>query len=312
MQRVQKDSTNMWSTGTQKRVAALCSCKIFAKPTYILFYISLGITLNNCFQTPNSKKPYIMNFIFLIVIIYYLGMASTKEVSSGRVAYKGYKLLSLRDEPHQIDGRKSDSAYKELLNIYPHRERAKNFVFHAQSQIKARNVEDDEPVTEYPSGTWDESALEASAIAPPRFSDTRKPNVVLYSKKSWIKDYLALTADVEVEATQSGSDRNEIEIDVDLLIEYLITQGFSEEDLQFLKTNLDYGFDEIERELRKIKDNNTKKNKHISIGGEHGNDDKEHNDKDNNDDNSPKSNSNSLKASLKVLCLTFILVTYII
>ena len=72
----------------------------------------------------------------------------------------------------------------------------------------------------------------------------------MYSKKSWIKDYLALTADVEVEATQSGSDRNEIEIDVDLLIEYLITQGFSEEDLQFLKTNLDYGFDEIEKRIK--------------------------------------------------------------
>ncbi|CUM57291.1 unnamed protein product [Debaryomyces tyrocola] len=311
MQRVQKNSTNVWSTGAQKRFAALCSCKICSQSQHIYCCISLGITLDNCLQTPSSKKLYIMNFIFLIVIIYSLGMASTKDISSGRVAYKGYKLLSLRDEPHQIDGRKSGSAYKELLNVYPHRERAKNFVFHAQSQIKARDVEDDEPVTEYPSGTWDESALEASPIVSPRYSDTRKPKVVLYSKKSWIKDYLALSAE-EVEATQSESDRNEIEIDVDLLIEYLITQGFSEEDLQFLKTNLDYGFDEIERELRKIKDNNTKKNKHISIGGEHGDDDKEQNDKDNKDDNSPKSNSNSLKASLKVLCLTFILVTYII
>lgn len=239
-------------------------------------------------------------------------MASTKDVSSGRVPYKGYKLLSARDELHQMDGRKSGSAYKELLNVYPHRERAKNFVFHAQSQNRARDVEDDESQTENPSGTWDDSALETTAITPPRFSDSKKPRVVLYSKKSWIKDYLALNAEEEIEAAQSGNDRSEIEIDVDLLIEYLITQGFSEEDLQFLKSNLDYGFDEIERELRKIKDNNGKKNKHISIGGEPGDDDKDNNDKDSKENNSPKSNSNSLKASLKILCLTFILVTCII
>lgn len=254
-----------------------------------------------------------MNFIFLIVIIYSLGIASTKDMSSERVPYKGYKLLSARDEMHQIDGRKSGSAYKELLNVYPHRERAKNFIFHTQSQNRARDVEDDESPTENSSETWKDSALETATITPPRYSDSRKPRVVLYSKKSWIKDYLALNAENDVEAAQSENDRNEIEIDVDLLIEYLITQGFSEEDLQFLKTNLDYGFDEIERELRKIKDNNGKKNKHISIGGEPGEDEKEdNNDKDSKVDDSPKSNSNSLKASIKILCVTFILVTYII
>lgn len=259
-----------------------------------------------------------MNFIFLIVIIYSLGMARTKDAD--RAVYKGYKLLSLRDGMHQIhDKRGVGSTYNELLQIYPHRERAKNFVFHSQLQNKARDVEDhDRAEDNTASGTWDKSVLVTSAVASPKHSDLRKPKVVLYSRKSWINDYLNLNAEDFVKSAQSRHFNNEVEIDVDLLIEYLITQGFSEEELRFLKTNLDYGFDEIERELRKIKDN-PNKNKHISIGGEegneghddngnddNGNDDKEH------DDNPSKSNSNSLKTSLKVLCLTFIFVVYII
>lgn len=45
-------------------------------------------------------------------------------------------------------------------------------------------------------------------------------------------------------------------------------KNFLEEDLKFLDNNLNYGFDEIDEELRKINDNKNKSPKNIKIGGE--------------------------------------------
>ncbi|CAK9439660.1 uncharacterized protein LODBEIA_P37600 [Lodderomyces beijingensis] len=66
---------------------------------------------------------------------------------------------------------------------------------------------------------------------------------------------------------------NEIEIDIDEFINYLVNeQGFNPKDLQFLKMrNLDYGLGEIEMELSKLREMQVRGNaKVISIGGEDG------------------------------------------
>lgn len=236
-------------------------------------------------------------------------MAFTKEVTYGGSKASSRTLLRLRDG--NIHRRNIDSDYHKLLQAYPHRDRAKNFVFYSQSQNKARDVTDEQNTIQ--DTTHTEEVSESTTSTSLRHSGSKNPKVVLYSKQSWIKDFLEQNA-LDASA-QSYTDDGEVEIDVDILIEYLMTQGFAEEDLQFLKTNLDYGFDQIEKELRKIKENNNK-SKHISIGREDGKDEQdkkeEHNNKEEHDNKSPKNNSNSLKVSFKVLCLTFIFVTYII
>ncbi|KAI5965237.1 uncharacterized protein KGF55_001457 [Candida pseudojiufengensis] len=65
----------------------------------------------------------------------------------------------------------------------------------------------------------------------------------------------------------------EIEIDINEFINYLVTeQSFNPQDLQFLKfKNLDYGLNEIEQELNKLKEvENSQRPKVIKIGGEDG------------------------------------------
>lgn len=69
--------------------------------------------------------------------------------------------------------------------------------------------------------------------------------------------------------TGSKNDQQQLEIDIDEFINYLINeQGFNRDDLQFLRMkNLDYGLGEIEQELNKLKDQQGKP-KVIKIGGE--------------------------------------------
>ncbi|WEJ97723.1 hypothetical protein PSN45_005282 [Yamadazyma tenuis] len=54
------------------------------------------------------------------------------------------------------------------------------------------------------------------------------------------------------------------------LVDYLVKyEGFKRQDLAcFIETELDYGLEEIERELNKIKDNQREREKNINIGGE--------------------------------------------
>lgn len=69
--------------------------------------------------------------------------------------------------------------------------------------------------------------------------------------------------------TGSKNDQQQLEIDIDEFINYLINeQGFNRDDLQFLRMkNLDYGLGEIGQELNKLKDQQGKP-KVIKIGGE--------------------------------------------
>ncbi|KAG5419130.1 hypothetical protein I9W82_002897 [Candida metapsilosis] len=69
--------------------------------------------------------------------------------------------------------------------------------------------------------------------------------------------------------TGNKNDQQQLEIDIDEFINYLINeQGFNRNALQFLRMkNLDYGLGEIEQELNKLKDQQTKP-KVIKIGGE--------------------------------------------
>ncbi|CCG26007.1 Pga46 protein [Candida orthopsilosis Co 90-125] len=69
--------------------------------------------------------------------------------------------------------------------------------------------------------------------------------------------------------TGNKNDQQQLEIDIDEFINYLINeQGFNRDDLQFLRMkNLDYGLGEIEQELNKLKDQQGKP-KVIKIGGE--------------------------------------------
>ncbi|CAH2351704.1 hypothetical protein CLIB1423_04S04082 [[Candida] railenensis] len=63
------------------------------------------------------------------------------------------------------------------------------------------------------------------------------------------------------------------DIDIDKFCSYLRSQGFSDTELGFLfKQNLNYGFDEIESELKKIEEERSKKapTTIIQIGGEEG------------------------------------------
>lgn len=80
---------------------------------------------------------------------------------------------------------------------------------------------------------------------------------------------------------QSNEDKDFANFNIDEFIAYLIKEkNFQPQELTFLKlkynsSNLDYGFDEIEKELNKInneKRNSQESNKNIQIGGEHDND----------------------------------------
>lgn len=99
------------------------------------------------------------------------------------------------------------------------------------------------------------------------------------------------------------SDRAWLSIDKKKFIRYLISEGFHENDLEFLNQNLDHGYEEIEKELDKIKRDRHKGSKNIDIGGE---DDPRKNPK----VKRPKSSastlsySNSLKA-LVAICTIF-------
>ncbi|KAI3404512.1 hypothetical protein KGF56_002704 [Candida oxycetoniae] len=95
--------------------------------------------------------------------------------------------------------------------------------------------------------------------------------------KRWVRIIADKPITPEMRRTKNHVN-NEIEIDIDEFINYLVQeQGFNPDDLQFLKLkNLDYGMGEIEQELNKLKDLQDKNGavaKVIDIGGEGDTDD---------------------------------------
>lgn len=86
--------------------------------------------------------------------------------------------------------------------------------------------------------------------------------------RAWTR-YLAETNNEPPEQSQTEPDQQVLELDVEKFIEYLVEhKHFRPEELEFLRrANLDYGYDQIEDELEKIK-SNRQEPKTISIGGE--------------------------------------------
>lgn len=85
--------------------------------------------------------------------------------------------------------------------------------------------------------------------------------------RSWTR-YI-VQSDGEDDEFHDTHENNVVELDVDKFIKYLVEhKNFKAEDLQFLrKPDLDYGYDQIEDELAKIK-RDEKQPHTISIGGE--------------------------------------------
>ncbi|CAI5758080.1 unnamed protein product [Candida verbasci] len=114
-----------------------------------------------------------------------------------------------------------------------------------------------------------------------KFKDNKKDNKELHSSiknyddtlnnpddlKKWTK--LIVDEDIKennnIIRSKSFINQNEIEIDIEEFINYLVNeQGFNPQDLEFLKIkDLDYGLNEIENELNKLGDPHL-----IDIGGE--------------------------------------------
>lgn len=248
-----------------------------------------------------------MNYILLIIVVYTLGLGSCYEFkTSNRDSTEVAKSSDSKWNTGLVQEH-SDSEFPRTQIV---RENSKSFLFHSQGIHRKREAtgetgeigemgEAETAVVEIgeEEGTQNYEDSSSSMLEMP--TGSANPNIVLYSRKSWIKEFLKFKAeDEEAGEVTSQSVIQLVEIDVDELIDFLMTKGYEEEDLQFLKTNLDYGFDEIERELRRIKQPDNKNNKHIDIGGEDG-------------QKSPKeSGSDSLALSLQTVL--FILAIYLI